>query len=283
MENLIENHIGYAHAIAAEVSAKYSNPDRRDLESSAELGLVLAARDYDPSRGVSFATFAYYRIRGAIYDELRQTCRISKFETAANDYMLEHTSNGSARSRSNPLGDLEEMTSHLVTTYLLSLEELPHQPASANTESALDQLLLNEERDRVRQALQRLPGRYRQVLEAYYYEDLSFKEIGNQLGLSESWVSRIHAKGLSLLRNILQHDGEGSALDIVNVGPGLAPVEADPRACPERSEGVGATIMREQSYISPTIEDSRLIEKAIQGLGRAGLEPRRADALTTNC
>jgi RNA polymerase sigma factor for flagellar operon FliA len=66
MNELIESHLGYAHAIAADLAGRYP-PNIADLESAAELGLVQAARSYDPSRAVSFATFAYYRIRGAIF------------------------------------------------------------------------------------------------------------------------------------------------------------------------------------------------------------------------
>jgi RNA polymerase sigma factor for flagellar operon FliA len=211
MHNLIEDHLGYAHAIAAAISKKYSRLDRRDLESSAELGLVQAARDYDPSRGVSFATYAYYRIRGAIFDELRQVCQTNKFETAANDCMMDYTATVSAKSRKKMAGnELESLTSHLVTTYLLSFEALPQDRPSPNLESPVDQLMLQEQCDRLRQAVGQLPDRYRRILELYYYRDLSLKEIGNHLGLSESWISRLHATGVSLLRDVFQRHSSSS-------------------------------------------------------------------------
>src|SRR5215469_3777051 len=78
MNELIEIHIGYAHSIAAELAGKYPpNITRADLERAAEFGLVQAAQSYDPSRSVSFTTFAYYRVRGAIFDEVRKSWHAS--------------------------------------------------------------------------------------------------------------------------------------------------------------------------------------------------------------
>src|SRR5215475_1822808 len=92
-KSLVELHLGYAHAIAADMLKTLPpSVDRADLESAAAFGLFQAATAYDPSRGISFATFAYYRIRGAIYDDLRKACRANKFEEAANCYMLDYSS-----------------------------------------------------------------------------------------------------------------------------------------------------------------------------------------------
>ena len=78
-DKLIEAHISISHAIAAEVIRKLP-PDleRKDIQGSAELGLVEAANSFDRTRGVQFKTFAYYRIKGAIYDGLRKMGWYSK-------------------------------------------------------------------------------------------------------------------------------------------------------------------------------------------------------------
>jgi RNA polymerase sigma factor for flagellar operon FliA len=211
MDNLIEMHIGYAHAIAAEMLKKYpASVDRRDIESAAELGLVQAARAYDSSRGIAFTTFAYYRIRGAIYDELRQIHRASKFEEAANEYMADYTSAPTPSSASKPFPEeVREISADIATTYLLSLQSRPQAPVAPMNLSPVDQLLWNEQRDQVRSALQGLPEKQRKVVESYYFCDLTFEEIGKQLGLSKSWVSRVHARGLQMMRRILQRSGSG--------------------------------------------------------------------------
>jgi RNA polymerase sigma factor for flagellar operon FliA len=205
MHKLIEKHIGYAHAIAADLLKKYPRLDRRDLESAAELGLVQAANDYDPSRGVSFTTFAYYRIRGAVLDDIRQVSRVSKFETSANDYMIAYTATTTGRtSRKAVAKDLKHLTASLVITYLLSEDTQTFDGSLPGTVSPIDQLIRTEQRNRLRKALRRLPARYYQVLHSYYYDDMSFKQIGHEIGFSESWVSRIHAQGLRMIRDEIQ-------------------------------------------------------------------------------
>src|SRR5215831_16572485 len=94
---LIEAYRSYSHAISAEIQKRLpSSVDRDDLIGAAELGLVEAARNFDPSRGVLFKTFAYYRIRGAIYDALRRMGWLKgdallRFEAGANEYLKDYT------------------------------------------------------------------------------------------------------------------------------------------------------------------------------------------------
>jgi RNA polymerase sigma factor for flagellar operon FliA len=206
MDKLIESHLGYAHAIAADLAGKYPpNITRSDLEGAAELGLVQAARSYDPSRSVSFATFAYYRIRGAIFDEVRKSWQAAHLTSDSSDYMAEDpvqsalqqragTSNGERHERSFSSG-----ISSLFPLGTFSPERLP-----ATTESPAGQVQRKQEAEAIRRALRQLPKRHRFVLQAHYYEDLSFVSIGRQLNLSKSWVSRIHRQALSRIHSILQ-------------------------------------------------------------------------------
>ena len=143
-DKLIEAHISYSHAIAAEVIRKLP-PDleRKDIQGWAELGLVEAANSFDRTRGVQFKTFAYYRIKGAIYDGLRKMGWYSKgvyqqmrFEMHANEY-LQDVSGEAPRvgSAAGQLQDLKDMTSNLVSCYMLSLETMPR--SRRTTASAL--------------------------------------------------------------------------------------------------------------------------------------------------
>src|SRR5262245_34531546 len=78
-DQLIHAFRSYSRAIASDILRKLPpNVDKDDVFSSAELGLVEAARAFDPSRGVLFKTFAFYRIRGAVYDGLRKMAWFSK-------------------------------------------------------------------------------------------------------------------------------------------------------------------------------------------------------------
>jgi RNA polymerase sigma factor for flagellar operon FliA len=204
MNELIESHLGYAHAIAAELAGKYPpNITRGDLESAAELGLVQAARSYDPSRSVSFATFAYYRIRGAIFDEVRKSWQAAHFKGDASDYMAEESAQ-SAPQQGEPYGELHEAASSSACNCLISLDTVGPERVPTTTESPACQMLKKEEAEAIKRALRQLPKRHQFVLQAYYYEDHSLVSIGRQLNLSKSWVSRIHAQALSMVRNILQ-------------------------------------------------------------------------------
>src|SRR5580698_2918342 len=211
MNELIESHLGYAHAIAADLAGKYPpNITRADLQGAAEFGLVQAARSYDPSKCVSFATFAYYRVRGAIFDEVRKSWRASHMRDGTDK-----SSSGEFTEAMQPRGTYaswEESESYSVSaggTYLVSLDA-DAEPVSVATESPASLVLRKEESETIQSAMRRLPKRHRFVLHAHYYEDLSLVSIGRQLNLSKSWVSRIHSQALAMVRKILQESRKPS-------------------------------------------------------------------------
>ncbi|MBV8070014.1 MAG: sigma-70 family RNA polymerase sigma factor [Acidobacteriaceae bacterium] len=199
MTNLIESHISYAHAVAAELLARFpAYVDRQDVRAAAEYGLVQAANAYDPSKGVAFTTFAYYRIRGAVFDLLRETLKANRFEAAANEYMTDYSAGEGAGEHS--YAEVKNVAAGIVASYFLSLGNPSAQPPAVGTEPPLESLLRQEQQKGIRDALKALPEKNRKVLEAYYFEDLTLEEIGKRLGVSKSWVSRMHARGLEMLR-----------------------------------------------------------------------------------
>lgn len=213
MNELIESHIGFAHAIAAELAGKYPpNITRADLEGAAELGLVQAARSYDPSRSVSFATFAYYRVRGAIFDEVRKSWQASHLKSGSEKSISEECVDTVPHEEVQTSWDgLEDSSSFLGGTSLISLSCDHSERLAAMTESPANHVLRREESEAIQEALLKLPKRHSFVLRAYYYEELSLVSIGRQLNLSKSWVSRIHAQALTMVRKILQESGNPPA------------------------------------------------------------------------
>ena len=203
MSELIESHIPYSHAIAAELLARFPTfVDRRDVESAAEFGLVQAANAYDPNRNIAFTTFAYYRIRGAIFDLLRQTARSNRFLEAANEFMVDQTN---APVSDAPSYDaVKNIATGVVASYFLSLDSLPQEPQSLDSDAPDTVLLQQEQKQIIRDELKHLPEKNRQVLEMYYFEDMTLEDIGKKLQLSKSWVSRMHAKGIELLRPAIE-------------------------------------------------------------------------------
>ena len=215
---LIEANVPYAHALAAEVVRKLP-PDleRKDIQGWAELGLVEAANAFDGTRGVQFKTFAYYRIRGAIYDGLRKMGWYPKsqyqqmrFEMAANEYMRDASGEPPAAGTAEAqLQDLKETTGNLMTCYMLSLDEMQEEPVDQKQMSAEEVVVQSEQKRNIRWLLNKLPEINRVVLEGFYFGGLTLDQIGAKLGLSRSWVCRLHAKSLAMLRKQLVDSSMG--------------------------------------------------------------------------
>jgi len=215
---LIEANLPYAHAIAAEVIRKLPPElDKKDIQGWAELGLVEAANSFDRTRGIQFTTFAHYRIKGAIYDGLRKMgwypkgqYRRMRFEMAANEYLRDASADPPvAAAPEAQLQDLKDLTGNLMSCYMLSLEALDGEPADSSQLSAEEAVVRNEQRKNLRKSLAQLPKINRQVLEHCYFKELTFEEIGRKLGMSKSWVCRLHAKSLEMLRKVLTQGPAG--------------------------------------------------------------------------
>ncbi len=221
---LIAANLPYAHALAAEVTRKLpAEVDRRDIQGWAELGLVEAANSFDSSRGVRFTTFAHYRIKGAIYDGLRKMGWYTKshyqrmrFEIAANEYLKDVSSEPNRpASAEAQLQELKDVTANLIASYVLSLEAMPEEPVQEGTTSAEETVVQNQQTANLQRCLSRLPKTNRKVLEYCYFEDLTLEQVGQRLGLSKSWVCRLHAKSLEMLRKeLVQISGESSSQPI---------------------------------------------------------------------
>ena len=218
-DRLIETFRSYSHAISAEVLRKYPAVDRDDIVGAAELGLVEAANNFDPSRGVLFKTFAYYRIRGAIYDSLRKMGWFAKdaarlrFESGANEVLKDYADIApTASSPEASAEELQDLTTSVVNCYFLSLTSMTEELPESGVKSAEERYMDREISERLREALAKLPEKNREVLEAYYFQDETLESIGKRLGLSKSWLSRLHAKSLEMLRTVLEEAGVAGAV-----------------------------------------------------------------------
>lgn len=209
---LIEAHRSYARAIAAIVLKKLpASVDKEDLQGAAELGLVEAAQAYDARRGVLFKTFAFYRIQGAVYDAVRKMSWYSrtayqelKFGIAANEYMKDYSeAPPAAGSGTEQILEAQWQIGAIAAAYMLSLDQPGVATPADRRKSAEDVAIENQDGVRLREALSRLPEKNRRVIEGYYFENANLEELGERLGLSKSWMCRVHAKSLELLRDLL--------------------------------------------------------------------------------
>jgi len=185
--------------------------DLEDLIAYGELGLAEAARDFEPELGNQFSTFAYYRIRGSIYDGLskmtwtsRARYRRMRFESMAHDVLETERELGDRKP-----GDAEEngkwfsrVTERLAMVFLVSdgdEETNPVNLAVDPRESAFHHLIHREASEKLRAVVDRLPEMERRLINYVYFDGLNLQEAGIRLGFSKSWASRLHAKILERL------------------------------------------------------------------------------------
>ena len=220
-DQLVEQHLHLVHSIAAKLRRKLGKTmEPGDLVGYGTQGLIEAASKFDPKQGTAFGTFAYYRIRGAIFDGMRTMGWYSRVDYAryraeerANDYMAAASERDAAGKSANPaatsspdksevLADIAEVLSGVATVHITSIEaarDAPDDRFQAPDEAALEA----EGRQRVRAALATLPDKERQLMELYYFADMKLEEAGKKLGLSKSWASRLHTRAVNHLREAL--------------------------------------------------------------------------------
>jgi RNA polymerase sigma factor for flagellar operon FliA len=199
--------------------------DDEDLVSYGLLGLIGAIERYDPDRDVKFETYAIARIRGAIIDELRALdwvprsvrSRARDIERAIAELEAKLGRAPTDEEIAKKLGlseeDLNESLSEISRSSIAALDELwtisgtgGDQVALIDTiedteapdpQSALSQ---TELREAIADAIARLPEREKLVVTLYYYEELTLREIGEVLGVTESRVSQLHTKAVLRLK-----------------------------------------------------------------------------------
>ena len=185
--------------------------DLEDLIAYGELGLAEAARDFEPERGNQFSTFAYYRIRGAIYDGMakmtwtsRARYRRLRCESMANQVLeSEREKSAGKLSSVEESGDwFARTTEQLAIVYLAS--GVDSEVDAVNTapdphESAAQRFMHREVSEKVRALVAKLPLSESRLIQLVYFEGYTLQDAGNILGFSKSWASRLHAKVLENL------------------------------------------------------------------------------------
>lgn len=229
----IISHYAYLVKITAGrvVASLPPNLERDDLASAGVVGLVKAVDHFDTSRQVKFETYAIALIRGAILEMLREQDWVPR-SVRENVKALEKTyyelevRNGRPATEDDVAAEMgvstDELQKILVSSHranVLSLDDMLLGSASSDSERLhLADVLPDEnanvladvEAEAMRGALgagiNRLPPRERLVVSLYYYEGLTFKEIGKVLTVSESRVYQLHTQAVLRLRGYLRCD-----------------------------------------------------------------------------
>ena len=205
---LAEQYMPYATSIASRVAKSLSlTSEYEELVCNARLGLLEAAKRFDDSKDIDFKTFAYYRIKGAIFDGLRKTGWLPrsvyarlKFEEASNDYLQYLSEDARAASEVQSEKDMSDTVNTLASIYVISLdagEEIDVEDTSQ--EDLQKRAEFQQIRTYMRDAISSLPPKEKQLVLMYYFQNKTLEEAGERLNLSKSWVSRMHARALELL------------------------------------------------------------------------------------
>jgi RNA polymerase sigma factor FliA len=200
--------------------------DREALINVGIIGLMEALEKFDNSRNVMFETYARFRIRGAVLDELRARDWVPR-SVRCKDSKLEKAFHALKKNLGRPPTE-DEVASYLRMTLdeyykllddakgipLISQEELTPDYIETHSAAAvvdavesgnpLDLFVSKELKHRLKSTIEDLPGKEKLVISLYYYDEMTMKEIGMTLNLTESRVCQLHTQAILHLRSNLR-------------------------------------------------------------------------------
>ncbi|MBN1868756.1 FliA/WhiG family RNA polymerase sigma factor [Candidatus Sumerlaeota bacterium] len=225
---MIEEYLPLVKYIASRIAGRLpSHVEIDDLINAGVIGLIDAIEKFDPTRKIKFKTYAEFRIKGAILDELRAldwVPRSTRQKATRLERAFTELEQQLGRVASDPevvehmgisFDEYNQMVVEARGISLISLDEL-HGDSDENTERNLLELLadpsyvdpaeainLDQVYRIVAESIDMLPEKERLVISLYYYDELTMKEIGEILEITESRVSQIHTKAILRLRGRL--------------------------------------------------------------------------------
>lgn len=225
-EELIVRYISLVKIVAGRMYNFYgSKVEFDDLVGYGVLGLIDSIEKFDLDKNIKFETYAQIRIRGSIIDNIRKLDWIPrslrKKSKEVQKAMLELENNLGhapsneelARHMKTSIDEVESLLSDISTFNMISLEEFLTDKSEAVLESknVLDSPEFiyekNEIQENLVEAIEELPEKEKLIISLYYYDELTYKEIGNILNLSESRISQIHSKSILKIKNYLIKKG----------------------------------------------------------------------------
>jgi RNA polymerase sigma factor for flagellar operon FliA len=202
-----------------------------DLISSGIIGLIDAVQKFDPSKNINFKTYAEFRIKGAMLDELRSLDWIPR-SVRKKSHLVENAFAQLQKDLGRPaeaeevaellgleLVEFHQLLNETKTVSLVALEDgrrnvgghagyLEHELLETiQDDNARDSLLavhFTELQETMVQAIEALPDKEKLLISLYYYEELTMKEIGQIMGYTESRISQLHTQAMYRLRHKLR-------------------------------------------------------------------------------
>lgn len=227
-EELIMRYAPLVKNIVGRLASKLpiDSADKEDLINVGIMGLMSAMEKFDKTRNVQFETYASFRIRGAVLDELRAKDWVPR-ATRNKDNKLENamevlrkklgrapTEDEIARQLNISLEEYFKLLDEAKYITLVSTEDLPPDylerfssedvMEEISSGNPLNLLMTMEAKDGLKNAIDDLPEKERLVLSLYYYEELTMKETGRVMDLTESRVCQLHAQAVLRLRSMVK-------------------------------------------------------------------------------
>jgi RNA polymerase sigma factor for flagellar operon FliA len=225
-EQIVLEHTPLIRYIVNRIAVRLpSHIDLDDLHNTGVIGLMDAIEKYDPDKNCKFKTYAEFRIKGAILDQLRSLDWVPRsvrqksrrLERAYGEVEQRLGRSASDDEVADSLGlqleKFHELLNQVRGISLVNLEEIRGTNSDGdrtgtyadiiedvNSENPFASLKLTEMKQVIALTIQALPEKERLVISLYYYEDLNMKEIGGILGITESRVCQIHTKAVLRLR-----------------------------------------------------------------------------------
>jgi RNA polymerase sigma factor for flagellar operon FliA len=229
-EQIVLEHTPLIRYIVNRIAVRLpSHIDLDDLHNTGVIGLMDAIEKYDPEKNCKFKTYAEFRIKGAILDQLRSLDWVPRsvrqksrrLEKAYGDVEQRLGRSASEDEVADSLGiqidKFHDLLNQVRGISLVNLEEIRGVNSEGDrsgtfadivedvhSENPFASLKLTETRHVIADTIATLPEKERLVISLYYYEDLNMKEIGNILGITESRVCQIHTKSVLRLRSKLK-------------------------------------------------------------------------------
>lgn len=228
-EAIIMRYVNLIHFVLGRLGiSQATSVDYEDFVNQGVLGLIEAVDRYDPAHGTQFSTYATVRVRGHILDYLRSSDWMPRTARRRTRAVQEATQTlwgelGRAPTEDELAGHLQLDLPALQQTLadagrvIFSMDSLSSSDneddlslhdvlADENQPDPSEQLEEGDLKTQMMSALRQLTERERQILSLYYYEELTLKEIGEVLGVTESRVSQLHARTVMNLRALLAQD-----------------------------------------------------------------------------
>ncbi len=221
-DELIKSMLPRVKEIALNIYSKFSHMEPslelQDIIHIGVLGLLDAVSKFDSSRDVKFETYAEFRIKGAILDELRKEDILPRYKREivkrvdeainklSSKYMREPTEEEIAKELNISPDEVFDALRYKDNSYYLSYSDI--EPYLADVKNLFDPLVNTVKRElteKLAEALMKLSEKEKLVLNLYFYEELTLKEIGEILNISESRVSQIRSEAMKKLKKFLKN------------------------------------------------------------------------------